>query len=239
MAQLDLDDFIARIASAGADEELWRVYADWLQEHGEPTRGRCIALELSLDAAAGDLEQQRVLRRERDKLMRDERHALLGPALMALELRRGSGVAQCRMRFRRGFIDSARLTLAHPENSRGADSDKRIYLGIDVLMKSKAARHLRELTLLVHDEQSAERHASGCVLRLATFSCPSLRRVTIECFDERPRDPEAGDELDIRRHAIQSLYDAHPRLEQLACLWADGEATFDRPALEPRIAPRR
>ena len=56
------DDLLAVIAENPADENAWLLYADWLQQHGEP-RGELIALDIALETATDrkpELEAARV-----------------------------------------------------------------------------------------------------------------------------------------------------------------------------------
>ncbi|MDQ3339922.1 MAG: TIGR02996 domain-containing protein [Myxococcota bacterium] len=56
------DDLLQIIADTPADENAWLLYADWLQQHGEP-RGELIALDIALETATerkAELEAARV-----------------------------------------------------------------------------------------------------------------------------------------------------------------------------------
>jgi uncharacterized protein (TIGR02996 family) len=56
------DDLLAVIAENPADENAWLLYADWLQQHGEP-RGELIALDIAIESATdrkAELEAARV-----------------------------------------------------------------------------------------------------------------------------------------------------------------------------------
>ncbi len=69
------DDLLAVIADSPQDENAWLLYADWLQQHGEP-RGELIALDIALEQASGDRKTE--LEAARVDLLASYGAALLG-----------------------------------------------------------------------------------------------------------------------------------------------------------------
>jgi len=69
------DDLLAVIAENPGDENAWLLYADWLQQHGEP-RGELIALDIALEDATDD--RKRALELARANLLASYSEKLLG-----------------------------------------------------------------------------------------------------------------------------------------------------------------
>jgi uncharacterized protein (TIGR02996 family) len=102
------DDFLPAVLERPDDDTLRLVYADWLQERGDP-RAEFIRVQVALARMAADDSQLGTLRaRERDLL---EEHAQDWCAPLGLDLE------QCE--FRRGFVEAAEIRadqfLKHPE----------------------------------------------------------------------------------------------------------------------------
>ena len=69
------EDLLAVIAENPADENAWLLYADWLQQHGEP-RGELIALDIAIESAAA--ERKAELEAARGELLASYGAKLLG-----------------------------------------------------------------------------------------------------------------------------------------------------------------
>jgi len=90
------DELLQVIADNPDDHNGWLLYADWLQQHGEP-RGELIALDIAIESATGD----RVVELEvaRHRLLQSSGAALLGDTLAKVV---ASGY--CEVAWRRGFV---------------------------------------------------------------------------------------------------------------------------------------
>lgn len=91
------DDLLHVIAENPADENAWLLYADWLQQRGEP-RGELIALDIALESAAGERKAQ--LEAARGELLASYATALLGETFARFV---ASGYGE--VHWRRGFIE--------------------------------------------------------------------------------------------------------------------------------------
>lgn len=100
------DELEAQIAASAHDDSLLLVYADWLQQHGDP-RGELIALEAAARAAPGHERVQ--WRKRRTELF--ERHPELVPLGQRLELEWHLGFVR-RVEFNEGADVCA--VLEHP-----------------------------------------------------------------------------------------------------------------------------
>jgi uncharacterized protein (TIGR02996 family) len=97
-------ELAAAIVAAPDDEQAWSVYADWLEEQGDP-RGELMSLQLRRGAKKQD-KQEGLEARETALLARHRRH-FFGD----LPVDAGAD-DRVRVTFRRGFFDEARLS--HP-----------------------------------------------------------------------------------------------------------------------------
>ena len=90
------DDLLAVIAENPDDHAGWMLYADWLQQRGEP-RGELIALDVALETASDEQKQQ--LEAARGELIKTYATALLGETFSRFV---ASGYGK--VVWRRGFI---------------------------------------------------------------------------------------------------------------------------------------
>src|SRR5262245_47041785 len=88
--------FFDRIRDEPADAGPRLIYADWLEENGQPDRAEFIRLQVALDRLADD-DPRRPALRERERLLRDANETRWAADLAPL-------VSGCE--FRRGVIDS-------------------------------------------------------------------------------------------------------------------------------------
>jgi uncharacterized protein (TIGR02996 family) len=138
----DRESFVAAIAAAPDDDLPRLVFADWLDEHGEPDRAEFIRLQIQSHNAT-DPAERRALDERVSELYRDHWPTWFGPFLRALDPDRpvpggynpsGGPLASITARspdplpgvqcpaIRRGFLDHLTLTARHlpPECSLGA-----------------------------------------------------------------------------------------------------------------------
>ena len=149
------------------DDDLLQVYADMLQERGEPL-GRQIALAQALARGAGEVAQ---LSAELDRAQRETLAAegLSSPAL---------GVS-----WRNGLIEGARIAVNWPGRWVDEVDPTEVLAG---LLSARAARFMRQLTFGLLDEEGDLSGALGELLTVAG-PLPALRSLSygdFECPDE-------------------------------------------------------
>ena len=215
----------AQIAANPDDDAIRRVYADWLQEAGNP-RGEVAALQL---AGKDD---------EAEALIEAHGEQLLGKAVHGYRL---DGVTS-QLTWRGGFFDEVQLSTddigrlaACPSaalmRSLAIDGGPHFEAAIDALASLKSLPALRALTIGDYAEgQSAgvEEPRRSCknLAKLAALA-PNLERLTVRCADYSVGDFAAlrsftSEGSCLRRHSLQSLLAAKlPKLEEVAILIAD------------------
>ncbi len=126
---MDLADLAALVAENPDLVDPYLVYADQLQETGDP-RGELITLDRMRLESPHDPERVRAVARHLDR----HRHALLGPLV---------DLSACLtdVKWHLGFLKS--VTLLHPQNARPDE----VAAWVEALLEAPAGRFLRELTL--------------------------------------------------------------------------------------------
>src|SRR5262252_3159682 len=106
LAEGFLQDIIER-----PDDDVPRlVYADWLDEHGDPARAEFIRLQCQFDQKEEVYPRARLLSQREEELLETNRERFLGP-LAGLFLKPDlSPVPNRSHRFRRGFVEYVYLT---------------------------------------------------------------------------------------------------------------------------------
>src|SRR5215208_6798469 len=89
------------IRAAPDDDAPRLVYADWLDEHGQPERAEFIRVQCAMDRIPSKTARWRPLSERSDQLARKWRETWAGPTLERVLL----------VDFRRGFVDRVRLTV--------------------------------------------------------------------------------------------------------------------------------
>ena len=220
------DDLLAAVYAAPDDDAPRAVYADWLQQRGDPL-GELIALQLApVRTAASRKREATLIRRHAQRSLGEVWHV----------------VNQKRLVFERGFLADARLVQKVPP--------PRVNAAIGDL--HWATLHTLDLRSLPHRAHDLVLHDVLRNLRrlLATPASLAHRLLT----DERPRNlqtleldadvPPSETELrealrsapglpDLRHLRMHGSYDADP--EQLAWFW-DSPLAHRLEALELRYA---
>jgi uncharacterized protein (TIGR02996 family) len=150
MPSADERAFFDRIRNEPADDGPRLIYADWLEENGQPDRAEFIRLQVALERLEED-DRRRPELRERERLLRDANEARWAADIASL-------VAD--WTFRRGVIDSvsvdanqflstgtAIFDLAPVRKVRIFDVGDRLAK----LVQSPVLRHIRELDLSGND----------------------------------------------------------------------------------------
>ena len=91
--------FIDAVTASPADDALWSVFADWLDDHGEPARAELIRLECELERLAPAEDRALELRRRTEDLLVENERVWLGDWVERL----------VRWQFRRGFLHDVTL----------------------------------------------------------------------------------------------------------------------------------
>jgi uncharacterized protein (TIGR02996 family) len=184
----------AAIAAAPDDPQPYLVYADWLQQRGDP-RGELIAL----DAAAGqDVTEARAA------LLETHAAALLGGAAAHVAGKRNNPL---RLDWRLGHVRAARLDLAGCTTREPADEILRQLLALPV------ARLLEELTIgMVRRDGKEESDYDPLFAALAaTPQPPPLRSLTVGDFQFSYDCPINWAKLG----EVSRLWPRYPRLRSL------------------------
>jgi uncharacterized protein (TIGR02996 family) len=95
------DDLYQAILAAPEDDAPRLIYADWLDEHGDPARAEFIRAQIAAAAVPEETSRWREPTEQADRLLRDHRVSWLGPVLERAQK------AECR----RGFVDGVRVTV--------------------------------------------------------------------------------------------------------------------------------
>src|SRR5262245_41171049 len=95
------EGLLADICANPEDDTPRLVYADWLEEHGEPERAEFIRLQIRLAQRPED-DPRYELGQRQDDLLAAHGESWLGPLRQRLEV----------PVWRRGFVEGGRLTLA-------------------------------------------------------------------------------------------------------------------------------
>jgi uncharacterized protein (TIGR02996 family) len=106
------DTFLRAIVEAPDDDGVRLVYADWLEEHGQPERAEFIRLQIELAGLAEGSPRRAALQAREQALLRQHETAWVGPVLPLLlpdSALRVRDRARPKWRFRRGFIEEAAL----------------------------------------------------------------------------------------------------------------------------------
>ena len=98
---LERDDLYRAILEAPDDDAPRLVYADWLDEHGEPARAEFIRAQVAAAAVPEETARWREPTDRADRLLRDHRVSWLGPVLERCQ----------KAEYRRGFVDGVRVTV--------------------------------------------------------------------------------------------------------------------------------
>lgn len=176
----------AAIAASPDDPAPYLVYADWLQEQGDP-HGELIAVQ----AAAKSSRDPALATRERELFAR-LRAPLTGP----LDLVLGEHVE---LEWRFGFITRARLGAAEFCDVDGVRA-------FTALRGLRAARFLRELELNLLDPNDAD--YAGLLTAIRDLGAPStLRRFTVDVKEAQISWTALGD--------LSRVYPAFANLEHL------------------------
>src|SRR3989442_1560538 len=104
----DRASFLEAIRQAPEDAALRLVFADWLDEHYDPTLAEFIRVQCGLEPLRDNSEDERAkeLRQREEELLRQHRAAWLGP-LEALAADWGSHAS---FTFRRGLVEAVATT---------------------------------------------------------------------------------------------------------------------------------
>jgi uncharacterized protein (TIGR02996 family) len=120
MTMTEPKGFIGAIGEDLYDDTPRLVYADWLEEHGDPDRAEFIRLQCELEPMRDRYEIDRAaeLHRREEELLRKHQQEWLGPGMEGWDRWREDGASA---EFRRGFVD----TVAMPVRTflaRGAEA---------------------------------------------------------------------------------------------------------------------
>jgi uncharacterized protein (TIGR02996 family) len=97
----DRDDLFRALLAAPEDDAPRLVYADWLDEHGQPERAEFVRLQCAMDRIPPKTGRWRPLYERAARLEREWKAHWAGPALERV----------LNAEFRRGFVDRVRLTV--------------------------------------------------------------------------------------------------------------------------------
>lgn len=203
----------AKLLEDPDDVATYLVYADWLQQHGDP-RGELIALHHAgkTDEAAAHVE----------------RHAdrLLGPLARYARTLDGSNAPA--FGWHLGFIRSARLSFDSNVAAEDGDDDgeRSIEDALEQLLAHPSGALLRELVVPINMLDDGCYFEPVCKA-LATHGAPSLRRLRLgEYTFAGPRGPAGADyEYEISWTSfgdMSGMWKAVPRLEHLVLQGALG-----------------
>lgn len=156
------------IAEDPADLARWQVYADFLQERGDP-RGELIALEVK--AASGDLGAASAAGR----LFGKHEDRFVGPM--------GDYDEQLALSWRMGFVETARLSLTYDDREQGISGVELVR----TLLSHPSAMFLKELTLGTFDFEG-ENDYSEMLELLSDRPRPALRKLFVG--DTQPDEQE-------------------------------------------------
>ena len=196
------------------------VYADWLQQRGDP-RGELIVLQHQLA-----LEPESRVLRDAERALLDEHGAYLLPErlhrMLRLPRRRGEDAgARCEVTWRRGFLASVRLarrpSAAHPEVAEL----------VDELLGHPSAHFLRRLVIGPLGE-AEEYNYIGVVGAIAKRGHPRLEE--LELGDFAPGEMELAFS---RAGNVAPLLGALPELRRLRL--RAGSLRFESAVRHPRL----
>ncbi len=205
------------IESDPESSDAWQVYADWLQENGDP-RGEVLALELAGDAGAASA------------LLNKKLDVFLGP--LSAHQKTYDDEDTNVFSWKRGFIDGIRLS-----HNYYADEEfgGKLLDVLELVLAHPSARFLSEITFVFNNDPN-EDNLQDLIDKLAERKRPTIRKLHFGDYEYcGPAFETATGETEISWYGIgdlSKLWQAVPNLRTLITQCGSNESAISDVAFE-------